>query len=88
LLLLITYAPQPTSDVEDRTVVVQQLINEHAIAHIQPLPARWIVQTDEDIDTWVARLGPPGRLLIVRIQGRVNGWLPKEHWEWISARGD
>ena len=57
---------------------------------MRPLYSQWLVKTEETIDTWVGRLqshlSAADRLLILRVQGRTNGWLPNETWTWINAR--
>jgi hypothetical protein len=85
MLLLIGYAgPQ-----ESR---VQKEIHERASAHLRPLPSQdlWLAETDEDVDAWADRLSEfmtsPERLLILRVTGRTNGWLPSDAWDWINPR--
>lgn len=85
MLILVTYERPPTGD--DRTTAIQGLISTHAPGrHIQPLVNRWIIETDEPLGTWMDRFGGPGRLLIVRLQGPLVGYLPKEMWDWINPR--
>jgi hypothetical protein len=84
VLILVTYKPAPGQS--DRTSSIQQAIAQHAAGHIQPLSGCWLVDTDEALDTWVARFGGPGRLVIVRVQTPPTGYLPQEMWDWITHR--
>lgn len=84
MLILVTYEPPPGG--RDRTPDFQRLIAQHAPGnHYQPLANRWLIATDEPVDAWVERLGPPGRYLVLRVQGQPNGYLPTEAWDWIRA---
>jgi hypothetical protein len=89
LLLLISY-DLTTRDRPPDYEALENAIKESAIESLHPLYSQWLVQTNEDVETWGKRLTPlmksQDRLLIVRIQGPVNGWLPKAHWEWINTR--
>lgn len=71
---------------------VEAAIKEAAGDSYRPLYSQWLIATDEGVDEWTARLTPfmtsPDRLLIVRVQGRANGWLPREHWSWINQHVD
>ena len=89
MLLLISYdldAPRRP----DSYAKVKEAIEGNALATLRPLYSQWLVETHEDVDAWASRLSPllaqQDRLLVVRIQGRTNGYLPPEMWSWINAR--
>ena len=89
MLLLISYdldAPQRP----DSYAKVKEIIEGNALAILRPLYSQWLVETHEDVDAWTSRLTPvlsrQDRLLIVRVQGRANGYLPPATWTWINER--
>lgn len=49
----------------------------------------WIVQTSLTPDQFAHQLYPfiekPDHLLVVRITGEHQGWLPKAAWDWINS---
>ena len=53
------------------------------------LDSTWIVITNEDAKQIWSRLAPHidknDYLLIIEVLGNVQGWLPKDAWEWIQA---
>jgi hypothetical protein len=89
MLLLISY----DLDAPQRPNTYQQMhdaITAHTQDWLRPLYSQWLVVTNESVDTWAGWLQslvqPQDRLLIVRVQGRTNGWLPDEMWAWINPR--
>jgi hypothetical protein len=53
------------------------------------IDAAWIVQTSLTADQFAHQLFPhiekPDYLLVVRITGEHQGWLPKDAWDWINS---
>ena len=53
------------------------------------LHSTWLVKTDKSAKDIVRilregdRMAPNDRLLVIRVDGDYQGWLPKEAWEWI-----
>lgn len=49
-----------------------------------------VVNTNMPILEFTQKLYPhmtkSDRLLVTRLQGTHNGWLPKEAWDWLNAR--
>jgi hypothetical protein len=88
VLLLISY-DLATSDRPSNYEAIRGAIDAAAQEAYRPLYSQWLVVTSEDVDTWTSRLtpllSPEDKLLIVRIQGRANGRLPKTYWPWINA---
>lgn len=90
MLLLISY-DLSTSDRPPAYEAIKATIEAASGGRCRrPLYSQWLVDTEESVDTWVERLqghlSPADRLLVVRVQGRTNGWLPSEDWTWINAR--
>lgn len=69
---------------------LKQAIETKAIAFEHPLYSQWLVETNDDVDAWTSHLTPfltqEDRLLVVRVLGRSNGYLPPGLWTWINAR--
>jgi len=92
VLLMISYEFQPHDDPDGakRVSAIQSAISAAALDQLQPLSSHWLVETDEDVDQWTDRLtkltSQSDRLLICRVQGRTNGWLSTDIWEWINQR--
>ncbi len=55
------------------------------------LPTTWLLhtnQTSEQVFSTVrAHLLPADHIFIGTLQNGYNGWLPKDAWDWIRARG-
>ncbi|MBI4706379.1 MAG: hypothetical protein HY761_00435 [Candidatus Omnitrophica bacterium] len=53
------------------------------------LESTWIIATDETpSQIWnrlIANLDKNDYLLIIEVKDNVQGWLPKEAWDWIHA---
>jgi hypothetical protein len=53
------------------------------------LESTWLIQTAEEPNQIWERLAQhidkKDYLLIIEVRGNVQGWLPKEAWEWIYA---
>ena len=53
------------------------------------LDSTWIVITNENAEQIWSRLAQQidknDFLLIIEVRGNVQGWLPKDAWEWIQA---
>lgn len=90
MLLLISYDQEGAQTRGNKHAQLDSAIKQVAPAAGRPMFSQWLVQTDDPVDVWGNRLTPlmdnDDRLLIVRVQGRVNGWLPSSWWEWINAR--
>jgi hypothetical protein len=50
----------------------------------------WVVNTNKSADEFTRELFPyiekPDRLLVVKITGDHQGWLPKDAWNWLNNR--
>jgi hypothetical protein len=88
MLLLISY-DLDTVDRPPRYEAIKTTIEGAATEFRRPLYSQWLVVTNEGVDEWGTRLrpflSPEDRLLIVRITGRSNGWLPEDLWTWINV---
>ncbi len=87
MLILISYdLDQPGRS--DAYEAVRERIVGAAAEVRRTMHSQWLVVSDDGLDTWVERLRdlltPADRLLVTRISGPVNGWLPREHWDWIN----
>lgn len=53
------------------------------------LESTWILMTDETVAQVWERLAPNvdqnDRLLIIEVRDNVQGWLPKDAWDWIHS---
>jgi hypothetical protein len=51
------------------------------------LESTWLISTDETaVDVWnriYSTIDKKDVLLIIEVRNNVNGWLPKEAWDWI-----
>jgi hypothetical protein len=69
---------------------IEARITATGAPYVKPTSGSWLVDSDDNVDSWAGRLSPPvgdsDRLLIVRIAHRANGWLEDEEWEWINER--
>ena len=53
------------------------------------LESFWIISSSEGIEYWCERLkneiNSGDRFIVIEIEeGKTNGWLPKDAWEWIK----
>jgi hypothetical protein len=89
LLLLISY-DLDTPQRPESYAKIKEAIEANALSFKRPLYSQWLVETNEDVDSWTTRLTPllaqQDRMLIVRVQGRANGFLPSGNWPWINER--
>lgn len=86
MLLQITYEPKSE---RNATEDIAASIRETATDHQRLFEQSWLVETESDVDWWSSHLSPlaqPGRIFIARVQGRTNGLLPTEAWDWINPR--
>lgn len=67
---------------------------QEAIAGLGPawwhqLNSTWLVKTDKSAEEIASilladdRMAPNDRLLVIKVDGDYQGWLPKEAWQWI-----
>jgi len=86
-ILLVTYSlKNQTKDYSDFFKAIQNNCTEWW--HF--LPDVWIVDTISSADQYARFLFPhiekPDRLLVVKLSGERQGWLPKEAWDWLDQR--
>lgn len=63
-------------------------IHQNAVAYQMVIRNMWLVQSDEDPETWANLLhphvAPLDSLLVIRVRPQYNGWLPNGAWNWIN----
>jgi len=90
LLLLITIEPKDEDKEKELAEEITSKIRESATDFRRLFERSWLLEVQEDVDWWTERLVTseefPARALVVRVEGRVNGLLPGELWDWINER--
>lgn len=69
---------------------VRKVIENKATGWKKPLYSQWLVETEEDVDTWTEALrtamDEDDKLFVVRVQRPYQGWLPENTWKWMSPK--
>lgn len=69
---------------------VAKAIEENAKAHVRILYSQWLVDTDDNVQSWSDRLygliDANDRLFVAPVVTPYQGWLPQEAWDWLSDR--
>lgn len=69
---------------------VENMVKKHAISCIKPLYSQWLIQTEEPISTWAARMkqvtDKDDTWLIDRLTTSYRGYLPQSVINWLSGK--